>query len=99
MAWSAKAILILVVVYVLSPIDLVPDEIPGVGFLDDVIVIPLGIMLATRLIPREILAEHRAVATRHFTKGARIWVGCLIGVLLWLAMTAWVLFAILRQVR
>jgi uncharacterized membrane protein YkvA (DUF1232 family) len=48
-----------VAAYALSPIDLIPDFIPVVGYLDDLIIVPLGILLAVRLIPAGILAEHR----------------------------------------
>jgi len=48
--------------YALSPIDLIPDFIPVLGYLDDLIIVPFGIWLAVRLIPPEIIAEHRATA-------------------------------------
>src|SRR3954468_849720 len=60
--WHAKALAILVAGYALSPIDLIPDFIPIVGYLDDLILVPLGIWLAVRLIPPAIMAEHRATA-------------------------------------
>jgi uncharacterized membrane protein YkvA (DUF1232 family) len=60
--WYAKAVAIAVAGYALSPIDLIPDFIPIVGYLDDLILVPLGILLAVRLIPAEIMAEHRAAA-------------------------------------
>ena len=60
--WHAKAIAILVAGYALSPIDLIPDFIPVLGYLDDLILVPLGIWLAVHLIPPEIMAEHRASA-------------------------------------
>lgn len=55
--WYAKAVALAVAAYALSPIDLIPDFIPVVGYLDDIV--PLGILLAVRLIPAGILAEHR----------------------------------------
>jgi uncharacterized membrane protein YkvA (DUF1232 family) len=58
--WYAKMVAGLTVAYALSPIDLIPDFIPVLGQLDDVIVVPLGLALAVRLIPPAILAEHRA---------------------------------------
>jgi len=61
--WHAKAVALAVAAYALSPIDLIPDFIPVLGYLDDVIIVPLGIVLAVRLIPADILAEHRATAT------------------------------------
>jgi uncharacterized membrane protein YkvA (DUF1232 family) len=60
--WYAKVLAVAVAGYALSPIDLIPDFIPVLGYLDDVIIVPLGIMLVVRLIPSEIMAEHRQLA-------------------------------------
>jgi uncharacterized membrane protein YkvA (DUF1232 family) len=60
--WYAKVVAIAVAAYALSPIDLIPDFIPIIGYLDDLIIVPLGIALVVRMIPQPILAEHRALA-------------------------------------
>lgn len=60
--WYAKGWALLVAVYAVSPIDLIPDFIPVIGHLDDVVIVPLGIMAAVRLIPEEVLEEHRRTA-------------------------------------
>jgi len=60
--WYAKALATLVAGYALSPIDLIPDFIPVLGYLDDVILVPLGIAAVIRLIPPEVMAEHREMA-------------------------------------
>jgi uncharacterized membrane protein YkvA (DUF1232 family) len=60
--WRAKALIALVIGYALSPVDLIPDWIPLLGFLDDLVVVPLGILLARRMIPAEVLADCRARA-------------------------------------
>jgi uncharacterized membrane protein YkvA (DUF1232 family) len=60
--WYAKAVALAVAAYALSPIDLIPDFIPVIGYLDDLVIVPLGILLAVRLIPAHVLAEHRATA-------------------------------------
>jgi uncharacterized membrane protein YkvA (DUF1232 family) len=57
--WYAKGFALLVAAYAVSPIDLIPDFIPVLGHLDDVILVPLGIYLAARLMPAEVLEEHR----------------------------------------
>lgn len=57
-----RLLALLVVAYALSPIDLIPDAIPVLGYLDDVIVVPLGIALVLRLLPPPLLAEFRARA-------------------------------------
>ncbi|MBA3519935.1 MAG: DUF1232 domain-containing protein [Rhizobiales bacterium] len=62
--WHAKATAAAVAAYALSPIDLIPDFIPVLGYLDDVIIVPLGIMLAVRLIPGPLMAEFHAEAAR-----------------------------------
>ena len=61
--WYAKALGLAVAAYALSPIDLIPDFVPVLGYLDDLIIVPVGIFLVVRLIPPEIMAEHRAAAT------------------------------------
>jgi uncharacterized membrane protein YkvA (DUF1232 family) len=60
--WYAKALALAVAAYAASPIDLIPDFIPVIGYLDDLVIVPLGIALVVRLIPPEIMAEHRALA-------------------------------------
>jgi uncharacterized membrane protein YkvA (DUF1232 family) len=60
--WYVKFLAIAVAGYALSPIDLIPDFIPVVGYLDDLILVPLGIWLVVSLIPEPIMAEHRATA-------------------------------------
>lgn len=57
--WYAKAVALCVVGYAFSPIDLIPDAIPVLGYLDDAILLPLGIMLTIRLVPDEVLAGCR----------------------------------------
>jgi uncharacterized membrane protein YkvA (DUF1232 family) len=61
--WYAKTVGACVVAYALSPIDLIPDFIPVLGYLDDLVLVPLGLMLVLRLIPADILAEHRVTAS------------------------------------
>jgi uncharacterized membrane protein YkvA (DUF1232 family) len=64
--WYAKALALAVAGYALSPIDLIPDFIPVLGYLDDVVLVPLGILTVIRLIPAEVMAEHRAaLAEQH----------------------------------
>src|SRR5262245_31032996 len=60
--WYAKALAFCVAGYALSPIDLIPDFVPVLGYMDDVIIVPLCILIVVKLIPPEIMAEHRALA-------------------------------------
>jgi uncharacterized membrane protein YkvA (DUF1232 family) len=57
--WYAKAFVLMIAAYVVRPIDLVPDFIPVLGQIDDAILVPLGILIATRLMPPEVLDEHQ----------------------------------------
>ncbi len=63
--WYAKALAVAVAAYALSPIDLIPDFIPVLGYLDDLLIVPLGVWLVVSLIPRDVMAEfrQRAVAS------------------------------------
>jgi uncharacterized membrane protein YkvA (DUF1232 family) len=95
--WYAKALAIVVAGYALSPIDLIPDFIPGLGYLDDVILVPLGILAVVKLIPPGVMAEHRARATaqdRPVGRTAGIVIGCI-----WVASIAlfgWFAYRLLR---
>ena len=66
--WYAKAAAAVVVAYSLSPIDLIPDFIPVLGYLDDLLIVPLGIILAVRLMPGELMQEFRAEADRLYDR-------------------------------
>lgn len=91
--WYAKALAVVVAGYALSPIDLIPDFIPVLGYLDDVILVPLGIMLVIRMIPADIMAEHRELAAaaqeRPVSRTAAIVIACIwvasIALCAWLA--------------
>ena len=60
--WYAKILAVAVAAYALSPIDLIPDFIPVIGYLDDLVIVPLGIWLVVSLIPGDVMAECRAKA-------------------------------------
>ena len=62
--WYAKAMALAIAAYALSPIDLIPDFIPVLGYLDDAILLPLAIVATIRLVPPEVMAEHREAAIR-----------------------------------
>lgn len=60
--WRARLLALLVAAYALSPIDLIPDFVPVLGYLYDVVLIPLGVLLVVRMVPREQMEQHRAAA-------------------------------------
>ena len=68
--WYAKVVVAAIVAYALSPIDLIPDFVPILGYVDDLLLIPLGIALAVKLIPATVLRECRARAREKFADGA-----------------------------
>jgi uncharacterized membrane protein YkvA (DUF1232 family) len=90
---AAKVVAGAVATYALSPIDLIPDFIPVVGYLDDLVIVPLGILLAVRLIPTPLMAEFRTTAvgrTRPWSLAGAVAIGAvwvaalvLVGSLVW----------------
>ena len=82
--WYAKAIAGAVATYALSPIDLIPDFIPILGYLDDLIIVPLGIWLAVRVIPPELMDEFRAKAATR--SKPRTWAGFVAILAIWLSL-------------
>ncbi len=93
--WYAKVLLALVIAYALSPIDLIPDFIPVIGYLDDIIIVPAGIYLALKMIPKPLMDEFRARARAQPLKGRAKFLAIGAVVLVWLV----VLFLVFWIVR
>ena len=93
--WYARAFALCVAGYAFSPIDLIPDFIPVIGYLDDLIIVPLGIVLAIKMIPPDVLQESRAKA-REFTNQKKTvsWIAAFVIVCIWVVF----LFFILRLI-
>ncbi len=95
--WYAKALGVFVVAYALSPIDLIPDFIPVLGYLDDVILLPALIWLTVRLLPPHVLADGRAQAERWFAEKGRKptsrW-GVTFVIAVWLLCAVWLAMAL-----
>ena len=93
--WLAKLILFFVLAYALSPIDLIPDFIPVLGWVDELLLLPAALWLAVRLVPAGVLSQCRAEAELQVTATRpRSWLGAGLIVLLWigLAAAAWLLW-------
>jgi uncharacterized membrane protein YkvA (DUF1232 family) len=85
--WYARVVAVAVVAYAFSPIDLIPDPIPVLGYLDDLILIPLGIALMIRLIPAEVLQDCREKAALTMKTGKpKNWVAGGIIILIWVGL-------------
>ena len=98
--WYARALAAGVVAYAFSPIDLIPDFVPVIGYLDDLILLPLGIALVIRLLPPGVLAECRAAAAQIMAAGKPTSrVAAVVIVALWLSLAALGLVAVARWLR
>jgi uncharacterized membrane protein YkvA (DUF1232 family) len=97
--WYAKALVFFVVAHTFSPIDLIPDFIPVLGYLDDLIITPGGLWLAVRLIPPEVLREARVVAATRDMDRSLGRFGAMLIILLWILAAALVLFLFLRYTK
>jgi uncharacterized membrane protein YkvA (DUF1232 family) len=84
--WYAKALIFFVVAHTFSPIDLIPDFIPVLGYLDDLIITPGGLWLAVRMIPPGVLEEARKTAAAHSFDRRVGYVGMAIIILVWLVI-------------
>lgn len=92
----AKLVSILVVGYALSPIDLIPDFIPVLGYLDDLIIIPLSINFAIKLIPNDIMNECRQQSENIFNEGKpKNWVAGSIIICIWIILFSYILIKII----
>lgn len=94
--WYAKALAVAVVAYALSPIDLIPDFIPVIGYLDDLVLVPLGILAVRWMIDAEILDQCRRRAVQA-EAAPRNWVAAGVIVLLWMTVAAGIAAWALKQ--
>lgn len=95
---ASKAVAWLVLAYALSPVDLIPDFIPVLGFLDDLVLLPLGVILAVRLAPPVLWQEMLARAAQFHQRLPRMMSGLLLVVALWLLAVAALLWWLLATV-
>lgn len=85
--WYGKIFAALVIAYAFSPIDLIPDSIPVLGYLDDLVLVPLGVVIARRMIPSEVMLDARAKAEEVLQADRPVsWVGAVIIGAIWLTL-------------
>jgi uncharacterized membrane protein YkvA (DUF1232 family) len=97
--WVAKGLLGLVLAYAFSPIDLIPDFIPVLGYLDDLVIVPLGIALALRMIPAQVMVDARKQAEEWSQRGEPVSrAGAIIIIGIWLVIIAALIWFFVRIV-
>lgn len=97
--WYAKLLASAVVAYAVSPIDLIPDFIPVLGYLDDLILLPLGIALAIKMVPAEVLADCRARAAQEAGSNQRLSVVAGVVVCVWTLTAGLIMTWLYRSFR
>ena len=98
--WYAKAFVALVVGYAFSPIDLIPDFIPVLGYLDDLFLIPLGVAVAVKMIPKTVLEECREKAQKIMQQGRPVnRMAAVVIIAIWLFLAALVILFMARLVK
>jgi len=94
--WYAKIVALLVVGYALSPIDIIPDFIPVLGYLDDLILVPIGVAFAIKLIPKDIMNECREQSENLFKEGKpKNWIAGSIIIFIWIGILTYFLIRFL----
>lgn len=89
--WYAKLVAMLVVAYAFSPIDLIPDFIPVLGYLDDLIIVPLGIVFALKLIPPYVVEDNKEAAEKLKLSGKpKNWFVGILFIIIWIIFAAWI---------
>jgi uncharacterized membrane protein YkvA (DUF1232 family) len=94
--WYVKALIFFVIAHTFSPIDLIPDFIPVLGYMDDLIITPGGLWLAVRLIPPEVMADARSAVVARSIDGNVGKVGAVLIILIWIITIAGLIYLFLR---
>ena len=95
--WYARGLLLVIVAYAVSPIDLIPDFIPVLGLLDDLVLVPLGILLLLRLVPARVMADCRRQVRAQLPSLRRLErLGVVVVALLWTALLVLLIFLLRR---
>jgi uncharacterized membrane protein YkvA (DUF1232 family) len=97
--WYAKLFSIIIVSYAFSPIDLIPDFIPILGYLDDLILIPLGITIAIKIIPRKVLDECREKAKLEKNTKKKNWFAGIIIISIWIIILLFIVKGIIALTK
>lgn len=96
--WYARLLAICVVGYAFSPIDLIPDPIPIIGYLDDLLIVPLGIWLILKMIPQEVMTECREKARNGIETGKPNWVAAGIIIAIWILLAILIGYFLTRAI-
>jgi len=98
--WYAKLVAIFVVAYAFSPIDLIPDFIPILGYLDDLIIVPLGIILALKLIPPYVIDDNKEEAEKLKQSGKpKNWFVGILFIIIWIIFAVWICKIIILNIQ
>jgi len=89
--WYAKALGVCVVGYALSPIDLIPDPIPILGYMDDLILLPLGIVAVRKIIPTAVLNECRERTKESTQPKGKNWIAAGVIIVIWVIVAIWII--------
>lgn len=90
-----KILILLVISYAFSPIDLIPDFIPILGYLDDLILLPIGIYIVIKLIPEDVLVDARERASNTSIRPQN-WIAGIFIIMIWIVLLGWILLLFLR---
>lgn len=95
--WYAKALVAVVVGYAFSPIDLIPDFIPVLGYLDDLILLPLGVAVVLKMIPGEVMADCRARSKEVMSQEKPVnWTAAIVIISIWLILISVTIALVVR---
>lgn len=96
--FMAKVVMVITVAYAFSPIDLIPDFIPIIGYLDDLLILPLGIWLSIKLIPEPVLHHYRQLAKEKLVQRKPNYIMAAVIVIIWFLIGYWVYQAYMERI-